>query len=243
MERPQLAKLFFNAGISIDTHIKRKFWTCRHNGNLRVWEFSDDPQLAQVDRPGGAGLTPLHYAVLIGSETMTKFFLQEGANINACSQYGETPLHLASKQNVYGPEWRSGHEDSWNAPHFRIDYAMDLIGLDTDNEQEYGETQEWVEMQHLNVFVTLLDDANTDLTCKDVFGMSLLHSVRYGTRSSVSVLERLLAKRIPVDLRNSKGQTALHLACLERDFGAIECLVRHGADLVATDEAGLNALH
>jgi ankyrin repeat protein len=243
MERPELAKAFLNAGISVDTHVKRKFWTCRHNGNQRVWEFNDDPQLAQVNRTHEAGLTPLHYAVLTGSETMTKFLLQEGANVNARSQYGETPLHLALKQNVFGPEWQSGHEDSWNAPHFRIDYAMDLIDLNTDNEEDYDKTQEWVELQHLNVFVTLLDNADTDLTCKDVFGTGLLHSVRYRTGSSVTVLERLLAKGIPVDLRNSKGQTALHLACLEHDLGAIECLVRHGANLAATDDGGLNALH
>ena len=243
MECPELAKTFLNAGISVDTHVKRKFWTSRHNGNQRVWEFNDDPQLAQVNPPPGAGLTPLYYAALTGSETMTKFLLQEGANVNARSQYGETPLHLALKQNVFGPEWRSGHEDSWNAPHFRIDYAMDLIDIDTDNKEEYGKTQEWVELQHLNVFNALLDDANIDLTCKDMFGTGLLHSVRYRTRSSVTFLERLLAKGIPVDLRNSRGQTALHLACLERDLGAIECLVRHGASLVATDEGCLNALH
>jgi len=243
MQCPKLAKLFLNASVPVDTRVKRKFWTCRLNGNQRVWESSDDPQLDQANQADGAGLTPLHYAVLIGSGTMTKFLLQECANVNARSQYGETPLHLALKQNVYGPEWQSGHEDNWNDPHLRIDYAMDVIGVDIDNEEEYDQTQEWVEAQRLNVFVTLLDHANTDLTCLDIFEMSLLHCVRYGTKSSVSFLERLLAKGTPVDLRNAEGQTALHLACLQRDFGAIECLVKHGACLVATDAVGLNALH
>ena len=243
MQRPELANLFLNAGIPIDTRVERKIWTCCFNGNQRVWEPLDDQQLAQVKQAGGAGLTPLHYAVLIGSEVMTKFFLENGANVNALSQYNETPLHLALKQNVYGPEWRMGHEDNWNDPIFRIDYVMDLIGLNINDDKEYSQTQEWVEMQRLKVFDTLLNYVGTDFTCKDSFDVGLLHCVRYGTRSSTSFLDRLLTKGILVDIRNSKGQTALHLACLERDIGAIESLVKHGASVVATDTAGLNALH
>ena len=243
IERPELAKVFLNAGILIDAPVKRKFWTCYFNGNQRVWKSSDDPQLAQVNQTGGAGLTPLHYAVLTGSEVMTKFFLENGANVNALSQYNETPLHLALKQDIYGPEWRSGHEDNWNSPHFRIDYVMDLIGLDIDNEEEYSQMQKWVETQRFNIFETLLNYAETDLTCKDIFNMGLLHCVRYGTRSSTSFLERLLSKGIPINLHNSKGQTALHLACLQHDLGAIQSLLKHGASIVQTDAEGLNALH
>ena len=243
MERPELAKIFLNAGVPIDTHVERKIWTCRFNGNQRIWESNDDPQLAGLNQVGGAGLTPLHYAVLTGSEVMVNFFLENGANVNGLSQYNETPLHLALKQNIYGPEWRLGHEDNWNAPHFRIEDAMDTIRLDNDNEEEYLQTQEWVEAQRLKVFDSLLNNADTDFTCKDIFNMGPLHCVRYGTRSSKSFLERLLIKGTPIDLRNSQGQTALHLACLERDFGAIESLVKRGASIVAIDAVGLNALH
>ena len=73
--------------------------------------------------------------------------------------------------------------------------------------------------------------------------MSLLHCIRYGTTLSSSFIERLLSKGVPVDLRNEKGQTALHLACLQHDFRAIESLTKHGASIVVSDAVGLNALH
>ncbi|KAK4894790.1 hypothetical protein LTR49_028349, partial [Elasticomyces elasticus] len=53
----------------------------------------------------------------------------------------------------------------------------------------------------------------------------------------------LLDKSIPVDLQSSDGQTALHLACAERDFGAIDLLLEHGASTSVTVNIGPNALH
>ena len=46
-----------------------------------------------------SGLTPLHVAAYMGHNQVIVFLIQQGANPNAQTVRGETPLHLATRGN------------------------------------------------------------------------------------------------------------------------------------------------
>ncbi|EXK78120.1 hypothetical protein FOQG_17185 [Fusarium oxysporum f. sp. raphani 54005] len=54
---------------------------------------------------------------------MTRLFLERGADSNAASKYGETPLHLALRQDIHGRKWTAGNGDRRNDPDFRTEVA------------------------------------------------------------------------------------------------------------------------
>ena len=133
--------------------------------NQGIWNQREDPHLPQMERRLGQGLTAPQYAVLTGSVEMTDFLLNRRADVNALSEYDETPLDLAIKQDLYGPTWQNGHEDSWNGPQFRIDYAIDLIDLDPDREEEYSITQSRAEQKGRSELVGQLYDQRARAGC------------------------------------------------------------------------------
>jgi ankyrin repeat protein len=100
-----------------------------------------------------------------------------------------------------------------------------------------------VEETRFAVIDALLHSPNADYTKQDCFGTSLLHCVRYGSWTSQRILEELLTQGARVDLHDSKGRTALHLACLEKDLEAIRMLLDFGADSLLRDNTGTNAFH
>lgn len=67
---------------------------------------------------------------------MTKLLFDHGANPNVVSEHGETPLHLALKRDLYGPRWPAT-SDGWNDPIYRIENALDIIGLGVEDEDAY----------------------------------------------------------------------------------------------------------
>mmetsp|Transcript_19795 Transcript_19795/g.39846 ORF Transcript_19795/g.39846 Transcript_19795/m.39846 type:complete len:158 (+) Transcript_19795:1119-1592(+) len=57
------------------------------------------------------------------------------------------------------------------------------------------------------------------------------------------IAQLLFVRGANVNVRNCYGQTALHLAAWRGSLGVFEFLLENGADVHATDNDGLNALH
>jgi ankyrin repeat protein len=241
----KMVQAILEAKIPVDTPVQRRIWYTtwgdEQEGRRRVWKRRHEIEPPIACGISGKGLTALHYAALTGSVTMTRLLLESGADPNAMSEYGETPLQLAIRQDVWGQTWASGNEDYWNDPRFRNEYSLDLIDL--DDEEEYGSVQAKVEDTRFAVIDALLHHPRTDCTLQDCFGTNLLHCVRYGSRTCQRVLTELLTKNVEVDLRGSKGQTVLQLACLEQNLEAIRILLSYGANTLAKDDSGMNAFH
>jgi ankyrin repeat protein len=241
----EMVQAILEAKIFVDIPVQRRIWYCTwsdvQEGSRRVWERQHDPEPPIAGENSGEGLTALHYAALTGSATMTRLLLDYGADPNALSEYGETPLQLAIRKDVWGHTWTSGNEDYWNDPRFMIEYSLDLIDL--VDEEEFTLVQIDVEETRFAVIDALLRHPSVDYTKQDCFGTSLLHCVRYGSGTSRRVLEELLTRDVRVDLHDSKGRTALHLACLEKDLEAIRMLLDSGANILVRDDNGSNAFH
>lgn len=241
----KMTQVLLDAHVPIDITVKRKIWNEKWNGSQRVWNSEDDPNVVHTKKNLSGGLTVLHFAVLTGNAKMTRFLLDKGANPNALSEYGETPLHLALKRDLHGPGWnnRLGPVDYWKEPRSRIEYTLDVLDLYSDNDEEYIETQQWIESIRADILDVLLNHRTVNFNVKDVYGLALIHCVRYGSATSQNALTRLLEKGVQANLCNSLGQTGLHLACSNGDPKAIETLLAYGASILEVDNDGLNALH
>ncbi|KAM3501021.1 hypothetical protein MY10362_005905 [Beauveria mimosiformis] len=231
----EMAQYFLDAGISINTGVRRRIWS-----EARCVSHDSDDFV--VDCSSRRGLTALHYAALMGSKRMTKFLLDRGANPNVVSEHGETPLHLALKRNLCGPRWPAA-ADRWNDPVYRIEQALDNIGYDPKDEDEFGKTWDLIEQHRLSVLTLLLNKDSTDVNAKDMYGASPLHCVMFENIKAPNIIELLIERGADVSARNDQGQTALHLACLQGSLCSVIVLVNRGSDVTTVDLQGLNAIH
>ncbi|PQK16861.1 hypothetical protein BB8028_0007g00620 [Beauveria bassiana] len=210
-----LAQCLLDAEVYVDVSVKRRAWQ-------RLDQVTDGSQDAPVQDESQRGLTALHYSALIGCPQMTEFLLQQEANPNAASEFGETPLHLAVKRDLAGARWPA-FSDRWNDSTYRVEYILQLIGYDPEDEddREYCRTRNIIEEHRADVLSLLLGDTRTDVNARDDDGAAALHSVRYGSSTSSDIVKKLIRGGAETSARNNLGQTPLHLACLEGDAPSI----------------------
>ncbi|KAH6699500.1 ankyrin repeat protein [Verticillium dahliae] len=100
----EIAQVFLDAGVSVDSLVKRRIWLATCQDGKLTYAPNSNLHCSQGGFNAPQGLTALHYAALTGSAQMTRYFLDHGANPNAVSECGETPLHLAVRQDIY--DWK-----------------------------------------------------------------------------------------------------------------------------------------
>ncbi|KAJ3496369.1 hypothetical protein NLG97_g2707 [Lecanicillium saksenae] len=243
----EMALYFLKTGVSIDTGVKRRslLEAGADNEARRALLNSND---AVVDCSTGRhrGLTALHYACLIGSKKMTEFLLQNRANPNAASEFGETPLHLALKRDLSGATPWLGFSDRWSDSTYSVEYILEILQEEDpkgEDDTEYRRTASIIEEYRASVLTSLLGDERTDVAARDDDGATALHSVMYGSSTSPDIVKRLVERGADISARNNRGQTPLHLACLKSDVPAVATLLDHGADVGAVDDMGVNCFH
>ena len=243
-ENEEIAEIFLRAGVPVDNPVIRRVWLGTFVEGKYIYVLKDDPKCPVEVNSTSRGLTALHYAALTGSVEMTTFLLEHGADPNAVSEDGETPLHLAVRQDLHGFKRNSRYSDRWNHGDFRIEMPLDHIPPhNSDCEEEFSSTWRTISYHRLLILDALLTHPGIDVNARDRYGASPLHSFNYGKWSFPTVLERLLSENINVSIRNFKGQTPLHIACLAGDVDSIRILVEHGANAIDVDKDGLNAIH
>lgn len=239
----EIAQTFINAGIPIDTPVTRHTYIPRFQDGKVVYDLRDSDLGLALDSPAKAGLTALHLAALTGSQRMTKFFLDHGANSNFRSESGETPLHLAVKLSAYGPKW-PGIVDFWNEPNNRVESILDYVGFNTDeDEDEFSSSREWILETRLAIIDLLLERPEIDVNAQDNFGISPLHIAAQKDYTFESVAEKLIKKGASISLCTNKNKTPLHFAVASRNGDFVSRLLDLGADPADKDLDGLNAFH
>ncbi|KAJ6786496.1 hypothetical protein PWT90_09714 [Aphanocladium album] len=243
----EMALCFKNAKVPIDIGVKRRS-LLEAGADIKARRALLNSENAVVDCSTGRhrGLTPLHYASLVGCKKMTKFLLRNGANPNATSEFGETPLHLALKRDLAGATPWLGFSDRWSENTYRVEYILEILREEypeDDNVAEYHRTISIVEEYRASVLALLLGDDRTDVGARDDEGATALHSVLYGSSTSSDTIKHLVHRGADICARNNRGQTPLHLACFKGDAPAIKILLDHGANVGAADDMGVNCLH
>lgn len=237
----EIARTFINAGIPVDTPVTRRIYIPGDKDSKVVFSVKDDEQGVVRNSPRKEGLTPLHLAALTGSQRMTKFFLDHGANPNFPSRSGETPLHLAMNRNIYAPQG-TGIVDFWNEPTNRLETIFDYMDLYDDDDGD-GEESGWVRERRLAIIDLLLESPEVDVNAQDIYGISPLHIAARDQYLSEPVFQKLIDKGANISLRTAKNETLLHVAIANPNDGITSKLLALRADPADKDVNGHNALH
>ncbi|KAG5655135.1 hypothetical protein KAF25_001908 [Fusarium avenaceum] len=234
----EVAQIFLDADTPVDLTVRRRCIAKMFQNGRTTCRVQDS---AQNPTPKGSvkvGLTSLHLATLTGCREMTKFLLEQGANPNYASDYGETPLHLALKRELSGPRCLA-NPDFWKD----LDNRIECIFSYLEEEEESLSARLRVDEVRLEIIDLLLKHPGIDLNAQDTAGVSPLHIVSGGGSASNFLIQKLLGKGARVSMRTNKGRTPLHVACRAGSIDKLTILLESGADPTECDEEGANALH
>ena len=196
-----------------------------------------------------AGNTPLHTAVLGHDHRRASLLLQHGANVNARNTEGNTPLHVA-----YDSETAS----------LLLQHGANVNARNTEGKTPlHACLDEWSLLSNRRETVSLLLRCGADVKATDRDGNTPLHLAADGFRIEASgdeygtvemegvdsfrTMVELLERGSPVNARNRKGDSPLHLA-LRNSFGLVDpdgstylcvwLLLKYGADPKARNNRG-----
>lgn len=230
-----IMEMLLKKGVPINFGIHRKIWTGTMEAGVTTYK-EVFPQSSRDVLPDSCGLTPLHFAALTGSPTMTRFLLDHSADPNALSAHGETPLHLTLRKALY----KTNYQDDWNDYHLKIEHLWDNVDYEDDDTVAIVD---YISQNRLEVLDVLLSDLRTRVTVVDCNGDFPIHCIEYNQPESIAILERLVSAKADPLCGNSRQQNALHLASRAGDIDSVNFLLSLETDLALSDHEGLNALH
>lgn len=229
-----VANLLLESGLSIDVAVRRRRFdesgriTCKHDAS-------------HASGGNGIGLTPLHYAAWVGSMKMVAFFLRHGADPNARSQDGETPLQLVVAKTIKGPEYMQ-YGKYWTEDHWRIE-VISSIAIDEGGAEEFSSTHAEITRARMSVLSALLDDGRIRVNDVDDEGESVLHKLQYCRSGKHQFVKKLVQHDAQCTARRQDNKTPLHLACLGGDYKSVRILANSADHLARCDNDGENSLH
>ncbi|MBE6419675.1 MAG: hypothetical protein E7031_06030 [Akkermansiaceae bacterium] len=185
-----------------------------------------------VHQKDSYGWTALHHAAFRGTAEMVALLCELGADVNARTNFGHTPLMLASERNVsvlqqYGAENRSA------AP---TDTAFTQLVELCENEA-YDEHSARKLLTDNPDVVNSIDSKGRCLLLHATFrrNISMVKLLlEHGANPSLAVPDYGL--RSPLGYQ--PGETLLHAAAQNSDVGLMKLLVTAGADLSSQDVHG-----
>lgn len=204
----------------------------------------DNPMLllikakASVNAQDNEGMTPLH--MLASADTSfrkeaTEALLAAGANPNLRDNQGRTPLHvLALADNSFRKGATKALLDAAAKPNLRDNQGRTPAHLFLTGKWPWEEAGECIE---------LLVKAGADLSAKDEQGRTPLHYLAaLGSQSPLfffrGIGDLFIAAKVDVNARDNDGNTPLHIAAKNGTRDVYDWLLKHGANLDATNNAG-----
>lgn len=198
---------------------------------------------APVDIQAEDGHTPLSVAVSKGNETVARYLVSQGASVNRFSPAFGSVLHLAVRRGDV------------SMAEFLVNSGADLDTVDPESGESLLYTALGIEnRQNLVPMVRyLVDDAKVPINKAGgvEFGYPIIRAATLPEELQyLGVwIFRLLVRRIAqldvkqLDVADSQGRRAVHLACTAWGNAALKALAKAGADLDVEDALGRKPLH
>eukprot|EP00752_Nemacystus_decipiens_P015154 g13500.t1 len=209
--------------------------------------------------------TPLHLAAVKGHAPCVSKLVVGGADKESRDEFGYSPLHLAVQNNRLEAVEEllaagvsvdvRAHDDGCSA----LDMAAHLGDVDVvrallRHGSSVGESDDDgftalhraaevddPDRDNGDVIRVLLE-AGADIEAKTIRdGCTPLHLAAFGRMASSATICALLEGDANVNARSTGESTPLHDACFRSNFGAVELLLRWGADEELTNDNGERA--
>jgi len=188
--------------------------------------FQDAISSRNINARFDDGQTPLHLASIMGHNAIAAYLLNDGADTSVQDSSGATPLHEAV---------RYGNVD--------IIYSLLAAGADVNAKDNLGKTPIMLIMpkEYLQYTYDLLIKANADLTQKDMYGDTVLHTAAM-MNIDTDVISMLCENGADVNARNKEGVTPLEIAVQKNDIKTARLLTQSGANIHTQDTNGNSPL-
>lgn len=208
------------------------------------------------------GTTLLHLALHTSNLKMMRFLVQEGGDVNAQDEDGDTPLHWALARDNRFEIARLLIENGADVANYAVGRSTPLHTYFTDTIGKILLQDHWIEDTHpdsrgmsIAHFVAWSSKSTSDMFRRSVsytltglwsvdgLGRTCLHLA--ASRGNIDILEYLLERCSPSEIRrkDKQGGAALHYATQSKRLRAIDMLLAGGGDLYAKDKASRTVLH
>jgi len=189
-----------------------------------------------------SGDVSLLTAAYIGDLQRVEKFIDDGANVDAKDQKGQTALHYAAKAgqiavaklliangadvNVNAGEWTPLQEAAY--------YSKEMVELllakgANINTGKWTALHSALDAERFDI-VELLIAKGADVNIKDGKGRTPLHiAAWYAASKNPKIVELLLSKGADINAKNNNGKTALSYATDNGHTEIVELLRKHGA--------------
>ena len=186
------------------------------------------------------GDTPLHIAVdpSCRHATMVQLLMKSGAQANEPNNFGETSLHVASKNNT-SPIDRSIIK-------ILMDHGADISLLNCAGkkaaEHKNSALHDAVALGE-TAGITKILMSKTDINYQDVYGRTALYEAVCKRGIESGVIRNLILAGSNVNLSDARDNTPLHEAIIVGNLSITRLLLNAGAQINRQNKQGDTALH